>query len=78
MAAQASHAKHKSLPLQVSCGFNILAFRFKARFFFLSDQVTPVCAKHRSMSNKVLLSDLSRRDQLESDTESHNNVLGCG
>lgn len=38
----------------------------------------PVCAKHRSVSNKVLLSDLSRRDQLESDTESHNNVLGCG
>lgn len=32
MAAQASHAKHKSLPLQVSCALEILAFGFEPRF----------------------------------------------
>uniref|UniRef100_A0A3B5KEK2 AGBL carboxypeptidase 4 n=1 Tax=Takifugu rubripes TaxID=31033 RepID=A0A3B5KEK2_TAKRU len=32
MAAQASHAKHKSLPLQVSCALEILAFASKPCF----------------------------------------------
>lgn len=80
MAAQASHAKHRSLPLQVSCRLSTLAFLFLRLFFFftLSDQVTLMCAKLGNVSNQVFLSDLSRRDQLGSDTESHNNVLGCG
>lgn len=78
MAAQASHAKHRSLPLQVSCRLSILAFLFFKAVFTLSDQVTLMCAKLGNVSNQVFLSDLSRRDQLGSDTESHNNVLGCG
>lgn len=41
--------------------------------------ITLMCAKRVKVSKQVLLSDLSRRrDQLESDTDSHNNVLGCG
>lgn len=50
---------------------------FVARFS-LSTQVTRICATLGDVSNQVLWSDLSRRDQLESDTQSHNNVLGCG
>lgn len=55
-----------------------IRFPFPSRVCFLSDEVTPVCAKHRSVSNKVLLSDVSGRDQLESDAESRSSVLDCG
>lgn len=69
MAAQASHAKHRSLPLQVSYHLGTHPFAlFSARFDFVWSSNADVRQTRECVKPAVFLSDLSGRDQLESDT----------